>query len=110
MRRYVSDSDAYAIAAHRSRHVTSVSKAHEPVPRDKQRSGLAKPRYARRLSALAAISAEALPSAEELNSKFGIPGSVAVVSGECGNPKVVLTHECGSSAEVWRLSHRLAHL
>ena len=50
--------------------------------------------------AIAAASAEAAPSAEELNSKFGIPGSVTIVTGECGNPKVVLTHECGSSAEV----------
>lgn len=41
------------------------------------------------------------PSIEELNEKFGIPGSVAVVAGECGTPKVVLTHEGGASAEVY---------
>eukprot|EP00192_Tetraselmis_astigmatica_P010625 CAMPEP_0117675732 /NCGR_PEP_ID=MMETSP0804-20121206/15772_1 /TAXON_ID=1074897 /ORGANISM="Tetraselmis astigmatica, Strain CCMP880" /LENGTH=353 /DNA_ID=CAMNT_0005484775 /DNA_START=124 /DNA_END=1185 /DNA_ORIENTATION=- len=38
---------------------------------------------------------------EELDGKFGIPGSVSVVAGEGGLPKVVLTHECGASAEVY---------
>uniref|UniRef100_A0A061S2K6 glucose-6-phosphate 1-epimerase n=1 Tax=Tetraselmis sp. GSL018 TaxID=582737 RepID=A0A061S2K6_9CHLO len=48
------------------------------------------------------VSASATaPSAEDLNSQHGIPGSVSVVEGECGNPKVVLTHESGASAEVY---------
>lgn len=39
-------------------------------------------------------------SVATMNEKFGIDGSVAVVTGNCGLPKVVLTHECGASAEV----------
>lgn len=53
-----------------------------------------------RQSACVSVAAESTPSIAELNKNFGIPGSVSIVEGECGLPKVVLTHECGSSAEV----------
>ncbi|GAX79977.1 hypothetical protein CEUSTIGMA_g7416.t1 [Chlamydomonas eustigma] len=40
-------------------------------------------------------------SVAELQEKYGIAGSVEVVSGTAGSTKVVLKHGCGSSAEVY---------
>eukprot|EP00798_Chlamydomonas_sp_ICE-L_P009941 gene9941-7811_t len=40
-------------------------------------------------------------SAAELNKQFGIAGSVEIVEGEKGSTKVVLKHDCGSSAEIY---------
>jgi len=40
-------------------------------------------------------------SISTLQSSYGIEGSVEVVEGNGGLPKVVLKHECGSSAEVY---------
>ncbi|CAG9462722.1 unnamed protein product [Pedinophyceae sp. YPF-701] len=40
-------------------------------------------------------------SAADLEEEFGIEGSVKIVEGKGGIPKVVLTHVCGSSAEVY---------
>jgi len=41
------------------------------------------------------------PSAGELQSSYGLKDSVAFESGEGGLTKVVLTHVCGSSAEIY---------
>lgn len=43
----------------------------------------------------------ATPSVADLQKKFGIQGQVEVVAGKGGAPKVVLTHNCGTSAEVY---------
>jgi Aldose 1-epimerase len=48
----------------------------------------------------AAAAAGAVPVAE-LQSKFGIPGSVEFVEGRGGLPVVSLKHACGASAEVY---------
>ncbi|KAG1677392.1 hypothetical protein FOA52_010772 [Chlamydomonas sp. UWO 241] len=48
-----------------------------------------------------ALSVVAAHSAKELNDKFAIAGSVAVVEGKSGSTMVTLKHSCGSSAEIY---------
>ncbi|GLI68039.1 hypothetical protein VaNZ11_012362 [Volvox africanus] len=40
-------------------------------------------------------------SVADLNTKYGIPGSVEFKEGNSGSPVVVLKHACGSSAEMY---------
>ncbi|EFJ49540.1 hypothetical protein VOLCADRAFT_109718 [Volvox carteri f. nagariensis] len=40
-------------------------------------------------------------SVSELNTKYGIPGSVEFKEGKSGSPVVVLKHACGSTAEMY---------
>lgn len=49
----------------------------------------------------AMATSTASPSVEQLDKKFGIPGSVQVASGTSGSTKVVLKHGSGTSAEVY---------
>eukprot|EP00775_Hariotina_reticulata_P000119 gene119-286_t len=75
----------------KARSVCSAASAFGRKPVRVQRSSLS----ARRTQVVAAASVA------DLQSKFGIPGSVEFAEGNGGLPTVVLKHACGASAQVY---------